>query len=296
RGVKPFQFGDAVLDPLVDHRYNRGQEIVFFYQVFFPEKSQVFSPNDLTLEYELIQQGQSIAKYEVPFAEKLKQDQVPEGSISILDHCIIPQVNNGPARLVARLKNGQHVIAEAEPAVFSVDPVKPPMPWRLSSGIPAFDSQIHKLVLAQQYLRLNQIDKAEVLLQDVSTDSHSNLDARIQLMNLELKAKQYDKVLSQAHDLEIQYPNNKDLLWLLGWAYYGLNQYDDALRFFERDRIQEPNSIQILNTLADVYARLAQYNKSIEMIQKSLSLDPNQPEIIEMKEKVQKQTPGSNPG
>src|SRR5262249_31189103 len=119
---------------------------------------------------------------------------------------------------------------------------------------------------------------------------------RLQLMRLELKSKQYDKVLQIAHDLEIQYPKNKDLLWLLGWTYYGMNRYDDAVRFFERGRIEEPNNVRILNTLADVYARQSKYDKSMEMIQKSLLLDPNQPDMLEMKERVQKQSSGTNPG
>ncbi len=105
-------------------------------------------------------------------------------------------------------------------------------------------------------------------------------------MKLALQSKDYEKVLQYAHDIEIQYPKNKDLLWILGWTYYGKNQYDDAVRFFERGRMEEPDNIQILNILADVYQRLSKYDKSLEMIDKSLTLNPKQPEMIQLKQKL----------
>ena len=295
-GVKPFQFGDRVLEPLVDHRYLVKDEVSFFYQLFFPKASLSLPLKDLTVEYDVVQSGQTIAHSEFPLSDKYKRDNLVEGTISLLDKIQLPDANNGPAHLVARLKNAGKLVVESPAAEFRFDPQKPALPWRYVSGIPDFDSPYHKYVLAQQYLRINETDKAASLLEDVASESPGNLDARLQLMRLELKSKQYDKVLQIAHDLEIQYPKNKDLLWLLGWTYYGMNRYDDAVRFFERGRIEEPNNVRILNTLADVYARLAKYDKSMEMIQKSLLLDPNQPDMLEMKEKVQKQNSGTNPG
>lgn len=291
KGVKPFQFGAMILDPLVDHRYPQGQEIAFFYQLFFPEKSLPLKAEDLTLEYETYQQQKSLGKQDIALSEKIHQD-LQEGSISLFDHFKLPDALNGPARVVARLKHGDQVIAESQPAVFSFDPTRPASPWRLVSGIPDWDSSYHKYELAQQYIRLNQNDKAEELLKNMTGDANADVNASIQLMKLELKAKQFDRVLILAHDLEIQYPKNKDLLWILGWAHYGLDQYGDAVRFFERGRLEEPDNVQILNALADVYLRLARYDKSMEMIDQSLKLNPDQPAMMEMKERVQKQSSG----
>jgi GWxTD domain-containing protein len=291
KGVKPFQFGTLIFEPLVDHRYAQGQEISFFYQLFFPERSLPLNVEDLTLEYETYQQAKSIGRVDASLSEKLHRS-IEEGSVSLFDHYKLPDALNGPARVVVRLKKGDTVIAESQPAIFSYDPARPSAPWRLVSGIPDWDSPYHKYVLAQQYIRLNQNDKAEELLKNMTGDSGADVGAKIQLMKLELKAKQFDGVLSLAHDLEIQYPKNKDLLWLIGWAHYGLDQYDDAVRFFERGRLEEPNNLQILNTLADVYLRLSRFDKSLEMIDQSLKLNPDQPAMMEMKQQVQKQAAG----
>lgn len=291
KGLKPFQFGNVILQPLVEHRYAQGQEATFFYQLFFPEPSLPLSGTDLTLEYEVLQQGKSIGKVSNSFASKVPGD-VQEGSINVFDHFeLSAQALNGPAKLIARLKKGEKTLAESAPAFFDFNPTKVPTPWRLISGIPPLDSSYHKYVLAQQYIRVGEDDKAIQLLGDV-TDGPAGTDAKIQLMRLQLKAKQYDKVLNLAHDLEIRYPKNKDLLWLMGWAHYGLNQYDDALRFFERGRMEEPQSVQILNVLADVYQRLSRFDKSLEMINKSLALEPGQADILQMKEAIQKEISG----
>ncbi len=285
RGTKPFQFGETVFQPLVEHKYLPSGTISFFYQLFFPGKSLPLHSEDLTLEYEAFQQDTSIAKLSVPFIEK--QTRIEEGSVSILDNLPLRGANFGSARVVARLKQGDRVLCQSEPAVITVEAGKVAVPWRLVSGIPNFNSPFHKYVLAQQYIRLKQTDKAVAMLQEVTEEAPSNLEARMELMKLALKNKQYDRVLELAHDIEIQYPKNKDLLWVMGWSYYGKNQYEDAVRFFERGRLEEPGNIQLLNVLADVYQRLEKYDKSLEMIQKSLTLNPKQPDMIQMRDKLQ---------
>ncbi len=285
RGTKPFQFGETVFQPLVEHKYPPGSTASFFYQLFFPGKSLPLHSEDLTLEYEAFQQDASVAKLSVPLIEK--QPKIEEGSISILDNLSLKGVNFGPARIVVRLKQGDRVLCESEPGVITIEAGKQATPWRLVSGIPNLNSPFHKYVLAQQYIRLKQTDKASAMLQEVTDETPSNLEARIELMKLALKNKQYDRVLELAHDIEIQYPKNKDLLWVMGWSYYGKNQYEEAVRFFERGRLEEPGNIQLLNVLADVYQRLEKYDKSLEMIQKSLALNPKQPDMIQMRDKLQ---------
>ena len=286
RGVKPFQFGNLVLEPLVDRRYPTNGTITFFYQLFFPEKSLPLTASDLTIEYETFQSGASVAKSSFPLSQKFNQPALVAGAISIYDSLKLTGAGFGPARIVARVRKGDKILAESEPSVFQIEATGAQTPWRLISGIPAFDSPFHKYLLAQQYIRLKQTDKANEILQAVTTEAPDNLEARLELMKLALQSKDYDKVLQYAHDTEIQYPKNKDLLWILGWTYYGKNQYDDAVRFFERGRMEEPDNIQILNILADVYQRLSKYDKSLEMIDKSLTLNPKQPELIQLKERL----------
>lgn len=287
KGVKPFEFGNMILEPLVDHQYPSNGTVSFFYQLFFPQKSLPLSADDLTVEYEILQQGASVAKSSFPLSQKFQSAQLIAGAVSILDNLKLTGAGIGQAKIVARVRKGQTLLAESQAAEFQIQGSGAPMPWRLISGIPNFDSPFHKYVLAQQYIKLNQTEKANEILQEVTSETPSNFDARLQLMKLSLKAKQYDRVLELAHDIEIQYPKNKDLLWILGWTYYGKNQYGDAVRFFERGRIEEPTNVRILNMLAEVYQRMSNYNKSLEMIDKSLAVNPKQPELIQLKAKLQ---------
>lgn len=284
--VKPFQFGDRILEPLVDHTYTQNATISFFYQLFFPEKALPLNTADLTLEYEVLQNGASIGKKTAPLQEKFDHPQMVSGAISLLESLPIENGSFGPAKVVARLKKGDQVLSESTPAAIEIGPKAAAMPWRLINGIANFDSPVHQFEIALQYMRLNQTEKATEMLEHINGEMPGGLEARLALMNLALKAKQYDKVLELSHDLEIQYPKNRSLLWMLGWTYYGKSQYDDAVRFFERGRMEEPNNVQILNILVDVYQRLSKPDKTLEMIDKSLSLNPQQPELVQMKEKL----------
>jgi tetratricopeptide (TPR) repeat protein len=87
--------------------------------------------------------------------------------------------------------------------------------------------------------------------------------------------------------MEVKNPRNKELLWLMGWAYYGMQKYDDSVKFFERLRIEEPQKVEVINLLADIYYRMDQKQKSLERIQESLALKPDQQDIMELKKKVE---------
>jgi len=294
KSIKPFEFGKIILNPLVDRRYGQNAVMAFFYQLFLPEKSLPLDSSTLMLEYELIQNDKSFAKQTYSFAEKFKDVQLTSGCLSFQDAIKITNAGLGNAKLIVRLRSGSKTIAESEAAFFQVDTSIVAKPWRLVSGIPPYDAPVHTYLLAQQYIRLNKRAEASELLKTVSKDVPSSLEIKLALIDVALKNKEYDYVLEMAHEIEIQNPDNKQLLWILGWTYYGKNQYDDSVRFFERSRLKDPQNVEVLNILADLYARLEKYHKSLELIEMSLSLNSHQPELNKLKQTVQKQIYGES--
>ena len=105
-------------------------------------------------------------------------------------------------------------------------------------------------------------------------------------MRVALKGRDFQRVLDLGTPVEVKNPRNTEMLWLLGWAYYGMQKYEDAVRFFERLRIEEPKKVEVFNLLADIYYRLDQREKSLERIQQSLALKPDQKDIVELKKKL----------
>jgi tetratricopeptide (TPR) repeat protein len=79
------------------------------------------------------------------------------------------------------------------------------------------------------------------------------------------------------------------VLWLIGWANYGLGKYEDAIPFFQRIRIEDPKKIEVLNILADTYYQMDERAKSLEIVQQSLALKPDQKDILELKKKLESQ-------
>jgi GWxTD domain-containing protein len=285
KGVKPFEFGNAICYPLFDAKVSPNKDFSIFYQLLFPDKSGPLTAQDLTLEYEFVKGTESLGKQAVPFSEKFKGTDVLPESVNIIQTLKPPSVS-GTVNTVVRLKKGETVLSQSEPLTLQVSPETPPVPWRWTSGIPEFGSPYNKLLLAEQYYRLNQVDRARELFEQALVRAPELSQARFALMRLNLKEKKYQKVVDLGHDLEIKEPRNRELLWLLGWGHYGLNQFPDAIRFFERARMEDPKNIELLNVLANAYCNSDNTQKCLEIMDESLKLDPDQPDLIRVKERV----------
>ena len=199
----------------------------------------------------------------------------------------IKGLSAGTKKLVVELRAGDKVLTRTEPTPLMVESEVNPGIWKYAVAIPGYDSSYHPFTIAQQLMKLNRAPQAIAVLEGAYRSHPESMEICVQLMRAALRGEKFQKVLDLGGPIEVKNPQNTEVLWLMGWANYGLGKYDEAVRFFERYRIEDPKKVEVLNLLADIYYRLDQRDKSMERIQQSLSLKPDQPDIISLKKKVE---------
>jgi GWxTD domain-containing protein len=282
--IRPFQFGDNLYTPNIPGETAQTSAMQIYHQVIFPETFRTDN-GTVVLDY-LIRVGDKVES-QVTQELNYSTSQLAGNAIDIRKEIPLTGLALGRKELVVQLKQGDKVLAQSPPYSFSVAPEVNQSIWKFSIAIPNYDSPYHAFTLAQQYLRLNKTNEAFALLKEAQQESPESTEIKLLLMRVALKGKDYAKVLEIGSPLEVKNPRNKDLLWLIGWAYYGSGKYDDAVRFFERYRLEDPNRTEVLNILADSYFRLSQPTKSLERLKQSLALRPDQPDILELKKKIE---------
>jgi GWxTD domain-containing protein len=279
--LRPFQVADKVLIPNITARFSTQQPIEIYHQIIFPTN---FSAQNLQLHY-AVKNGD---KVEAESSSEVKQSDLAGSSIDILKQIGLSNLLPGKKELTVELLENGKLISKAPPLSFELRSEPVTGSWKFSAGIPAYDASYHVLVVSQQLMRLKHPQEAASLLNEALKRDPKLTDVRIQLMQTELRQKNYAHVLQLGQPAEVNDPRNQKLLWFMGWASYGMEKYDDSIRYFERLRIEKPDAVDVLNVLADAYFRLNQRDKSLERVQQSLALKPNQGDILQLKAKLEK--------
>jgi tetratricopeptide (TPR) repeat protein len=281
--IRPFQFGEQLFTPNVQSEFGQTLPMPIYNQVIFPETFTTTEP--LTLQY-LILDGDKVES-EIKDQLNYPASQLAGNAIDVRKDLSLIGITLGRKNLVVKLLVGNKVVAQSPGQSFLIAPEANQTIWKFSVAMPNYDSPYHAFTLAQQFLRLNKTNEALALLNDAQAAAPDSLEIKLLVMRVHLKVKDFAKVLSIGTPLEVKNPRNKDLLWLIGWAYYGMGKYDDAVRFFERYRLEDPNKTEVLNILADSYFRLNQPDKSMERLKQSILIRPDQPDILELKKKIE---------
>jgi GWxTD domain-containing protein len=281
--LRPFQFGDNVYTPNIPAKYPQTGALQVYHQVIFNEG--FLSNGPLALRYVL--QGTDKVEAQVEDPINLPASELVGNSIEVKKDIPLSGVTLGRKQLLIQLIQDEKVIASSPPLNVYIESDVNPAVWKFSAGLPGLDSDYHNYTLAMQLIRMNKTTQALSLMEAALQQNPDSLEIRLQLMRLTLRGKNYSKAIEIGNPIEVKNPNNPDLLWLMGWAYYGLEKYEDAIRFFERLRFVDPKRVEVLNLLADIYFRQNQPEKSLERIQESLALKPDQKDILELKKKVE---------
>jgi GWxTD domain-containing protein len=283
--LRPFQFGDKIYIPNIPAKFSQSGSLQLYHQVIFNED---FHPiGTLALRY-LIYSGD---KQEVENSDPitLSAADLPGNSIEIKKDIPLSNVSLGQKKLIVQLTEEGKVVSDSPPMNFSVESQVEPGVWKLSVALPNLDSEYHSRTLAQQFMRMKENKQALSLLEQSLQRNPESVPIRLELMRAAMQAKEYSKVITIGGPAEVKNPNSKDLLWLMGWASYGLEKYDDVVRFFERLRFLDPKKVEVLNVLADVYYRKNDPQKSLERIQESLALKSDQKDIQDLRKKIESQ-------
>lgn len=282
--LRPFQYGDQVDTPNITGKYSQNATMPLYHQILFPTK---FAPADgaLSIHYLILGAG----KTEMDVAEPLNNAtaDLAGNAIDVRKDFPLTGITIGTKQLVAELRSGDKVLARSEPVTLMIETQVVTGVWKFAVSIPGYDSSYHPFAIAQQLMKLKKTDQAFAVLEEAHRDHPDSLEISLQLMRAALRAQKFQKVLDMGGPMEVKTPRDKELLWLLGWANYGMEKYDEAVRFFERYRIEDPKKVEVLNLLADIYIRLDQKDKSMERIQQSLALKPDQQDILALKKKLE---------
>jgi tetratricopeptide (TPR) repeat protein len=284
--VRPFQYGDKVYVPNVPAKVALNGTLIVYHQVIFPEKWKE-ETGQLSLHY-IIRNGE---KVESDLTEDLNMpmSDLHGNAIEIGKDLSLAGLPFGSRQLTVELRQNDKVISQSQRLLFSIDAELNQNIWRYSIAIPGYESTSHNLILAQDYMRLKKPQQASALLQEALKENSTSIELIIPLMKIELQNRQYQKVIDLGTPAELKDPRNQELLWLIGWANYGLGKYEDAIPFFQRIRIEDPKKIEVLNILADTYYQMDERAKSLEIVQQSLALKPDQKDILELKKKLESQ-------
>lgn len=282
--IRPFQFEDKVFTPNLPAKYAVGGMLKVYHQVIFPVKFEVPAAG-LELKY-LIYKGDQVEREAVEPLHVSAEDLVGN-AVGIQKEVPLASLSFGEKKLIVELRHLDKVITRSPALSFSVEPEVHQGVWKYSVGLPLYDSPYHDFTLAQQLIRLKKPEEAFALMEEAHKKNPDSLEIRLQLMRAALKAANYSKVLELGNPAEVKNPRNKDLLWLMGWAFYSQEKFPDAVRFFERLRMEDSNKIEVLNLLADIYYRMDERSKSLERLKQSIALKPDQKDLLELKKRIE---------
>ena len=103
-----------------------------------------------------------------------------------------------------------------------------------------------------------------------------------------VKDGEYVEALKLAHEIEPDYSEDSDFMFILGSIYYILEDSGKALPYFEESLRLEPDDVEALTLKTNTHLALGQKDKAIDCCKKILKLEPKNHEAAELLEKLQR--------
>lgn len=139
---------------------------------------------------------------------------------------------------------------------------------------------------AQQFRTLGQTDAAiETLASAVDRiDDEEVLALQIELM---MEAQRYDEVKRLLMPLQIENPNDTEILMALAAVAAQTGENYEAIRYYERIRLTtDEETTEVLNPLASAYYGDGNLAKAREILELSLQVNPEQPAIRQLLDEI----------
>lgn len=156
------------------------------------------------------------------------------------------------------------------------------------------------MILGEQYLRLDQKEKARAELELAIRDNAQLGPARELLAGLLLESGDIDGVFSVLAPLapgaqNAPAPARFEVLSLLGQAYFQQKQYEKSTELLENAITLQRPEPRLLNILALAHHQLGNDARAREILERSLSLNPEQSPVKDLLEKLKTGTTGAPP-
>ena len=139
----------------------------------------------------------------------------------------------------------------------------------------------YKMQLGNLYVKAGKDDQALTIFNQVKRADTENLDALVAISGIFRRQKKYEEsvaVLEQALVVcEDDSKSRAKISYNLGFTYRQMGNLDDAINCFEEVVEENPSDVLANNHLGAIYALKGKHAKAIEAYNRGLKYDPNHP-------------------
>ncbi len=204
-------------------------------------------------------------------------------------------IEGGQFELVATLFDAEGMERDRKTTAFSVSPrtsiVRPAVRGSIAPPRPEVPGVV-AMVLGEQYLRMDEKEKARAHLELAIRENPQLGPARELLAGLLLDGGEIDGVFAVLEPLVQNAPDRFEVLAILGQAYFHQKQYAKSIELLEKAITLRRPEPQLLNALALAHHELGNDARAAEILERSLSLNPEQLPVKELLEKLKAGTTG----
>lgn len=267
----PFQVERFSIIPALDHRFGPNGGINIFQQVYLPRGFQ----GELSAVYRLLDNGDPVAEHSEAI-DPARADR--NGTINLMANFSLEGVPGGEYDLFIDIDGDDHGGVMLEVTVdlaLSQDDIPH---LHMNIGPPPTDPSF-AFDRARQFRTIGQVDNAiETLASAVErVDDDQMITLQIELM---MEAQRYDEVEQLLRPLQIERPNDTDILMALAAVSSQKGKNYEAIRYYERIRlVTNEENPAVLNPLASAYFGNGNLVKARQMLELSLEVDPDQPAV-----------------
>ncbi|MBT8242591.1 MAG: tetratricopeptide repeat protein [Nitrosopumilus sp.] len=102
-----------------------------------------------------------------------------------------------------------------------------------------------------------------------------------------LKDGEYDEAISYGLNLESEYSDDHDFMFILGSAFFIVDDAKRALPYFEKAFELDNNDVETLTLKTNVHLALEQKDEAIDCCRRVVKLEPKNTEAQELLEKLE---------
>jgi GWxTD domain-containing protein len=283
--ARPFMIGNTQFTPDICGIVPPGSMVKTFTQLILPPGVTLLVAS-YNLEFRFYQGDKEVHKEVVALSKYVLADALYT-STGIYQPIETTNLLSGDYTMRVALMAGSEEVALSKEMKFKVWSRELKDPFVIRRGLPPYTKGFHSTARAEQWLRRGDTQRAIEMLQDAVDKEPSMTDAKIVLMRLLLKAKEFDKILVLGENLLIERPRDIELVLLMASAYYGSGNDKDAIRLLERVLSEQPQNLSALNLIAHAKLASGDVQGALSAINRSLEILPEQKSLKEMKAQIE---------
>jgi len=102
-----------------------------------------------------------------------------------------------------------------------------------------------------------------------------------------LRDGEYDVAIAYGQNLESEYSEDHDFMFIMGSSYFIVDDAKKALPYFEKASKLNPNDVETLTLKTNVHLALEQKDEAIDCCVRIIELEPKNSEAKELFDKLQ---------